>query len=46
MFTIKDLKTGMFVKLRNNKLGVVVQDTVVLQNGSLTLLEDYTNELK
>lgn len=46
MFTKDDLKTGMFVKLRNNKLGVVVQDTIVLQNGSYTLLEDYSNELK
>lgn len=46
MFTKDDLKTGMFVKLRNNMLGVIVHDDILLNTEGYMFLNDYTFNLK
>lgn len=46
MFTKNDLKTGMFVKLRNEKLGIIFNDDIILKVGTYMPLCDYDNTLK
>lgn len=46
MFTKDDLKTGMFVKLRNGKLGIIVNDDIVLQVGTYMPLCEYDESLE
>lgn len=45
MFTREDLKTGMFVKLENGNLGVVVINRIMLQKGGYIDIFDYTDDL-
>lgn len=45
MFTKDDLKTGMFVKLRNKKLGVIFNDDIILKVGTYMPLCDYDESL-
>ena len=30
MFTREDLVTGMFVKLRDNRIGMVIEDNIII----------------
>lgn len=46
MFTKDDLKTGMFVKLRNEKLGIIINDDIILKVGTYMPLCDYDENLE
>ena len=46
MFTRKDLETGMFVKLRNGKLGIILNDDIILKKGTYMPLCDYDESLE
>lgn len=46
MFTKDDLKTGMFVKLRNEKLGIIFNDDIILKVGTYMPLYDYDASLE
>lgn len=46
MFTKDDLKTGMFVKLKNEKLGIIFNDDIILKVGTYMPLCDYDESLE
>lgn len=46
MFTKDDLKTGMFVKLKNEKLGIIFNDDIILKVGTYMPLCEYDESLE
>lgn len=45
MFTKDDLKTGMFVKLRDNRIGMVIEDNIIINKGELLRVTAYNKFL-
>lgn len=45
MFTRDDLLSGLFAKLKNGDLGVVVGNRIMLQKGTYIDIFDYTDDL-
>lgn len=46
MFTKDDLKNGMFVKLKNEKLGIIFNDDIILKAGTYMPLCEYDESLE
>lgn len=45
MFTKDDLKTGMFVKLRDNRIGMVIEDNIIINKGGFLRVAAYNKFL-
>lgn len=45
MFTKDDLKTGMFVKLRDNRIGMVIKDNIIINKGGFLRVTAYNKSL-
>ena len=45
MFTKDDLKTGMFVKLRDNRIGMVIEDNIIINRGGFLRVTAYNKSL-
>lgn len=45
MFTKDDLKTGMFVKLRDNRIGMVIEDNIIINKGGFLRVAAYNKSL-
>lgn len=45
MFTKDDLKTGMFVKLRDNRIGMVIEDNIIINKGGFLRVTAYNKSL-
>ena len=45
MFTKDDLKTGMFVKLRDTRIGMVIKDNIIINKGGFLRLTAYNKSL-
>ena len=45
MFTKEDLKTGMFVKLRDNRIGMVIEDNIIINKGGFLRVAAYNKSL-
>lgn len=45
MFTINDLKTGMFVKLRDGRIGMVIEDNIIINKGGFLRVTAYNKSL-
>lgn len=45
MFTKDDLKTGMFVKLRDNRIGMVIKDNIIINKGGFLRVTVYNKSL-
>ena len=45
MFTKDDLKTGVFVKLRDNRIGMVIEDNIIINKGGLLRVTAYNKSL-
>ncbi len=45
MFTKSDLKTGMFVKLRDERIGMIIEDNIIMNKGGFLRLTAYNESL-
>ena len=45
MFTKEDLRTGMFVKLRDNRIGMVIEDNIIINKGGFLRVTAYNKSL-
>lgn len=45
MFTKDDLKTGMFVKLRDNRIGMVIENNIIINKGGFLRVTAYNKSL-
>lgn len=45
MFTKFDLKTGMFVKLRDERIGMIIEDNIIINKGGFLRLTAYNESL-